>query len=453
MPPTLTIEQRDALDKASAVKIKEALQNLRNQFVSTRWLDTSNPYARDCIKMLIAHTLPGHSVSGNDLSQYIAVSAPHHCADGWTLLGRALDANARGDAGTAVHLAYYAELRAAMSLLATEGIGIFNDRHFVVTSSGSCSPIGKLDKQGRSNHGTHAMAWLALEYWAGLPRSADLFRCIIKPSGIPLGEWLDAFGGRSTSHPLAIKWLETWGLDLKRLSEDREARNQASYRPARLNHGVALRVLDCSDFIQKLWLLHEPSNQSRFDKLDRYLLRLSIDASFKALPKPAGRKLDDRLYTMLKFILSDDVLINQWMDFLRRIKQPDDPILTVEAAETASVGDPRHHLQVLSRAAMLLRVATGACAELLRSGPFGRTDLEFWWKPLGEERGLWAPDNEPTDLTELWRDINDAIEDIQQWEVTNGGAPVSHAQWRRDLAHQISVTGECERIALWGLGL
>ena len=54
--------------------------------------------------------------------EYVAASAPTHLIDGWSYLARAIDALLRGDAPAAVHLGYYAELRAAMSLLAGGGI-------------------------------------------------------------------------------------------------------------------------------------------------------------------------------------------------------------------------------------------------------------------------------------------------------------------------------------------
>jgi hypothetical protein len=443
--------QKNSLRKACARQVEGAFQDVGACFVRARWLDTNNPYADDCIQALVDHTKPGQSIQDVELSEYIAASAPLHCTDGWALLGRALDAHARRDTSTATHLAYYAELRAAMSLLATEGIGIFNDRHFVVTSTRKCEPVGKLNRSLK----THTIAWLALEYWAGLPRAADLFRCIIQPGGIPLGEWLDAFGARTMSRSIAKKWLKTWGLDLRRLSagEDREARNQASYRPTRLNYSGSLGVSDCSSFVCNLWQSYEPSTSSRFDILDRHLLRLILERSYAALPKSVTREFADQISAMLNIVLPGISLTEQWKSFLMRIVQPDDPVLITEASGTADVGHPRHHLQVLSRAALLLRVATGACAQLLQSGSVGRTELEFWWKPLGEERGFLEPGDELVDLTELWGDIQASVEDLFDWEVRNGKAMASYSKWRQDLPRQISIIGECERIALWGLGL
>jgi len=72
------------------------------------------------------------------MTGYVAVSAPLHCADGWSFLGRAVAAILLGDATAARHLGYYAELRAAMSLMAAHGVGIFNRTHFVVVTADDC---------------------------------------------------------------------------------------------------------------------------------------------------------------------------------------------------------------------------------------------------------------------------------------------------------------------------
>lgn len=438
--------QRTKLRQASAKYIQDTFGRLDSHFANSEWLATNNLYLTDCIQALVDHTQPGGKIKGDDLSEYIAVSAILHCADGWSLIGRAIDAHASCDSSTTIHLAYYAELRAAMALLAAEGIGVFDNRHFIVTESGKC-------KQFIKKSGTHKIAWLALEYWSGLESSSLLLRQTIQPGGIPLGEWLDAFGAGTASRSIGRKWLKTWGLDLKRLSEgkDRNARNHSSYRPTRLNKGVSLNAIESSTFVRHLWALCEPSNSSRFDSLDRHLLRLSLELAYNAAPMLDTFK--DKISNMLNYVMPTSPLIDQWRDFLIRATQPDDAMLIIDASGTASLGQIRHHLQVLSRAFLLLRVASGACAQLLQNVFPKKAKLEFWWKSLGEERGLWPSGDEPSDLTELWSDIDEALVDLREWENTNQSLPPSFHKWHFDLSYQISVLAKCERIALWGLGL
>ena len=111
------------------------------------------------------------------------------------MLGRAIDCHSRGDFDASRHLAYYAELRAALSLLAAEGVGIFDDRHFIINTPKDCLHIGALPRAGRrSDLGTHYFAWAALEHWSDLRRSVELLGKIISASGFALVDWLDNFG-------------------------------------------------------------------------------------------------------------------------------------------------------------------------------------------------------------------------------------------------------------------
>ncbi len=449
----LNKQQKQSLRKASSSEVETVFHRIPPHLARSRWLSKGNDYVTDCIGKLREHTQPGNAINGNDLSEYIAVSAPLHCFDGWVTLGRALDAVTRDDPNTAVHLSYYAELRAAMSLLAAEGIGIFEDRHFVITTSGVQS-IGTLGKKGGSNLKTHKIAWQALEHWASLGRSQEVFKNIIQPSGISLGQWLDAFGAATLSRAIGMKWMKTWGVDLKRLSKgtDRDARNQASYRPTYLAQGAQLDVNECSSFVRRLWQVCEPSQPARFEALDRYLLRRTLRQAYDALPHRIS--YEDRVASMLNSIFpAGGALTDAWSRFLTGLTDPDDPALISEASRRARRSDSRHHLQVLSRATLLLRVATGVCMRLLRSVPIGRTELEFWWKSLGEQHALWRPGGEPEDLTELWEDVNASVEDLRDWEDRNTGRNTSYTSWREELPRQISILGECERVALWGLGL
>ena len=111
-----------------------------------------------------------------------------------------------------------------MALLAAGGIGVFLDRHIVVDSNGRCHCI--------SGHGTHKFAWEALNHWAETTGARDLVLTIIRPGKIPLRDWLDQFAaGPANQTLLARDWLQLWGLDLERLTEDRSTRNRSSYRP------------------------------------------------------------------------------------------------------------------------------------------------------------------------------------------------------------------------------
>jgi hypothetical protein len=114
-----------------------------------------------------------------------------------------------------------------MSLLATEGIGVFNNKHFVVDGA---NHVSQLPKESR----THEFAWDALNHWAQSSTSGALFADVMRPYGRPLEEWLAPIGGGAAVLPQAQAWFQQWGMDLSLIGEDRESRNARSYRPSGL---------------------------------------------------------------------------------------------------------------------------------------------------------------------------------------------------------------------------
>lgn len=155
------------LQTSSPATLQQTLQQLTMHFQTGKWIASTNRYLGNCSDSIYQDLNRG-TLNHSDLAQYIAASVALHCADGWSYLGRALECHACGDGEAASHLAYYAELRAAMSLLAAEGQGIFNTQHIIVDSHRNCRPISRL------HFGTHEVAWFAFKTWAFQHSSADL---------------------------------------------------------------------------------------------------------------------------------------------------------------------------------------------------------------------------------------------------------------------------------------
>jgi hypothetical protein len=125
-------------------------------------LKPGNRYRVKCTSKY-SDDLDANTVSDPNLVAYIAGSGPAHVIDAWSYLGRAIDATLRADTSSAIHFGYYAELRAAMALLACEGVGILNTIHPIVPEKGLTDPHltaqtwnRKQNKfNGNSKHGTH----------------------------------------------------------------------------------------------------------------------------------------------------------------------------------------------------------------------------------------------------------------------------------------------------------
>jgi hypothetical protein len=156
---------------------------------------------------------------------------------------------------------------------------------------------------------------------------------------------------------------------------------------------------------------------------------------------------------MVSQVVSDPATRDEWINFLTRTTQKNDPMILSQASRSDSADAPEQHLQMISRAALLLRVATAASSRLLKESDISSDDLKFWWSALGEERGLWEKTKEPGNLTDLWADAETAVKGISEWSANTGTGDKTFAKWREDRAYDISVLGGCERIALWGLGL
>jgi hypothetical protein len=371
--------------------------------------------------------------------------------DAWGYLGKSIEAHLGGNPDISRHLGYYAELRAAMALLATQGIGVFDKIHSIVNKQHKCMYL-------KNAGGTHAFAWDALENWAETQAAGDLLFNVIKPGGLPLIDWLNHSSLAAGLHGiLAKKWLLEWGLDLKRLKEDRDARNSSSYRPTAFSSSRAINVRDALKFVKRFWEICEPNESARFPVLDRYILRLSLDIAFlkshNYSRKKAKRRFKDKVNEMLRVLNPGDLTAQQWVTFLNYADSSDLPLILKEARKTDPPATPRHHIQVLARATLLIRVATGASYACLRTlSGFDKSDLEFWWTRIGEDRCLWHEGNPPDRFVDLWTDIREALNAIEAWEEEHKENKTSYNKlWQEQRA--AGLLGTCERIGLWGLGL
>ena len=96
----------------------------------------------------------------DDLAQYLALSTASHVLDGWRYISQAAISLLNGSRTQAIHLAYYAELRAALAILAFSGIGILKRHHFALT--------GNMDVVWFEG-GTHEATWKAIGSWCRQP--------------------------------------------------------------------------------------------------------------------------------------------------------------------------------------------------------------------------------------------------------------------------------------------
>lgn len=418
------------LRKASRSKVEDHFVSLPIATRSTKWLPEWNRYRYRCTSRYEkdAKATPP-VVNHHDLIGYIGASAPTHVIDGWSYLGRAVDATLRGDAYAATHFGYYAELRAAMSLLASEGIGVFRNRHPIIDDHSTTHPFG-----GR---GTHSDIWPILRYWATLRRAADLLDELVRPKSIRLSAWLTTTRATIPVRAVAQHWLASWGLDLASVDDDHDCRNLASYRPSEFRRPERLDVHQQTSFVEELWQLFEPSAGRRFPNLERLLLRSARRKGTRSAPS-----ISDVERLGLSASEASD-----WIAFLQRA---DDPSPLRLAEDRVPVEDPTCHQRIISRAALMLFVASAASRRLLSTAAYSSNDVRFWWGRHGEDRALWNIGAVPNDPQDLWADIALAIRDSTAWRASNAGRGVSLREWRRSQTAALDFGG-FELAGIWAL--
>lgn len=440
---SLTAAQSGTLLTASSTGIESAFARLGGYLQKERWLGTNNRYLKRPVDTVKAHAgSPGDTVHKH-LAEYVAASAVLHSADAWAYLGRALDAHVRGDASVARHLGYYAELRGALALLATQGIGIFSSKNAIIDRAGQAAFF---------SGPTHQMTWLALEQWADGPAGASVLSQVIRPEGIALDQWVDGLGlGEKAWNPIGRTWLRTWGLDLKMFGRDRDTRNEASYRPTTLRESPPNDAQGGAEFIRQFWPLFEPGPGAPFGKLDQHLLRATLESAFDSVTgvSPVGNQAFRRA---LGKSLSSTVgapIESSLGRFLTRVDDAPTPLVFTSAESRSSGLSAEYHLNVISRAALLLRLATGASLDLIAGADLRFDDMRFWCDRLAADHGLCGPGELPPDPADLWADVDDALELFEQ--ALQNGSDTSFFSLLQASGQELQILTGCERIGIWGL--
>jgi hypothetical protein len=347
----------------------------------------------------------------------------------------------------ALHLAYYAELRAAMSLLASAGIGIFNRKHYIV-------PAKNKTKKLRTKEGTHVVAWMALEQWSKRPASGDMFARLIRPEGLPLEDWFQPHGGAAAIAPQAKNWFMQWGMDLGFASKDREARNESSYRPDGMPATWNTPPTTTLGFVKDVWAILEPSATSSFDQIDKHILRHALEKLHRGRTGEAASAHSDAFVALVKATLDAQNLSTSAEDrlkkFLLRQTVPTDPLIFSYSSEEPRQSDI-DTFAVLSRAILLLRVATGSAHNLLQRANLDADLLSFWWANVGETRGLWRPGAQPEVLSDLWADVRESLRELNDVENGDPDALSSINNVAFGMSGILNIFSSYERVGLWGL--
>lgn len=418
--------------KASPSAVAAGFASLRPQLQNGKWLASQNRYRVDVVDKIAS---AGSGIRKHkSLTKYVAASAPLHAADAARSLGRALYCLAINDVHSSRHFAYYAELRAAMSILACAGIGVFSRKHVVIRST-------ELDLIAQPIP-THPFTWLAFSHWTATDHAFAIIGRRLKPGSQPLDAFVAGICPGKSIKPYASSWFRDWGLDLKYLSEDQIRRNESSYRPSTLKNVAALDVDSIRNFLLNFWKTFYPATGSRFEVLDAQLLRLALEDMLAR--KNLGVNAAD-IVTMFGNMGIAITAHHQVQSVLRR-----DPGVDVDSAifqyahVTPRYFDPTLHFSMISRAAMLLRIAIGSVADLVEQSGLSRTEYSFWINEYGIASGIMSA--MPDDCLDLWTDVELALQDVSAF-----GAGANQYDWSQAQSKSLVTLSEFERVVTWGL--
>jgi hypothetical protein len=372
------------------------------------------------------------------LVEATAAAAPNHCIDGWAYVSRSLSALLAGDLHAARHLAYYAQLRAGLSLLGHLGVGVFNGINFVVQSSGS---IARLNTK---YVGTHNAVWSALEAWVADTTLAPHFLDLVRIGNTSLSDCLDIIWPGAIRTSVAGKLVSAWGLDLKRGKDEHLARNMSSYNPQAFEE-MPDNTEDRIAFVENVWSLFEPTSSNKFDNVDRSLLRSLLWQQHELLglgDKSAGpiAQRYDQLPDGIKRMASLAYLLG-------KVERNDPKVLKLARA-TKTPALPTH---MIGRALLLLRAATAfTVSNFQDAGVIPKNgDLRPWIDQIAVRRGYWGAADALEEPSDLWEDVRLALIEV----ATSKGPRVTCLNdWMTRAPVGLPTISEAERIGVWSFG-
>lgn len=268
-----------------------------------------------------------------DASTQLAAEQIVHLMDGWRYAASAIAAFLRNSPSETIHFAYYAELRAAMSLYSGSGVRLEQNDNYYVDSTGRkfSQQAGKNDKQLH----THTIAWSLWNAWISRTDAQDLVLdgLRIAPS-ISLRAMVPVLTLFSPSHTIGA-----WGYDLiSQPKADRSERNNASYK-ALLASKPLIKMTDRDlEFVLALCRLLLPAQSGLKNSLafDSALLQfLAITSIESKVPDNETNRKEKVLAAQIDFIKELSNATGQDKALINDLFQMPD-VSTVEIFELAS---------------------------------------------------------------------------------------------------------------------
>ncbi|WP_269928093.1 hypothetical protein [Kocuria massiliensis] len=405
------------------------------------WLESVNPYLFGGSKK-VANDCKARTADFNKVAAYVGASAFVHCADAWSYVGRAVDALLKGDVHAAVHLAYYAELRAAKSLLAAEGVFVGNGYSCALDTNTTLTKV--------SGGATHRAAWELIEEWFQQPSSVNAIAHVVAPGGQDLRTWIGAIPGGVNA--VMQDMLAGIAFDLQSFSEDRERRNLASYEPTTLMPAT-LDVGTIRRTVAEIWSEIEPMTGGDFPGIDRAILANVLVRQYSAQnlttdPSDFSRGV---VYwsgwtSWIDSLTPAELSPSALKEVLRNDPTSGDfqEILGAGFVDTSAMTNPTEFIRpMLSRATVLTRIATGFCLQVLTDAGKTVKELTAWTEAFSVSRGHIEAVPLPLPATDFITDLDLPRVALEESQAVSLGALV------KELSDGIGLLGQTDRAVSW----
>lgn len=383
------------------------IQIKTNYLANGYFLPLTNVLRSNSISAINDHFRNGIHIQQDTLKEYMATSVIAHCFDGWSYLSQAIDSLLKGDKGSAIHLAYYAELRGTMSFLSRQGVLVNNFQHLGISSQGvnNCTV----------HEGTHKATWKFLDAWINSNTVSHLpLLNYFTVKGKSFNHWVNSIPSSvspQVASNVTLQWLKEWSFDVQNYEDDRTFRNTVSYQPQRIVDNLLIDYKAKFKGITNVWRFIEPNATDKFSLLDKYLFSLLFDNIHKnSLPPSANITLQQLIsQTFSADGSNEDISINSILS-----QGINNQLFTTARnnAITSNSGELMP-LNIISRALLILRISSGCAFDLLSQANVNKSQIDFYLNNLGNNSGFWKGST-PGNLDMLWDDVMDSISFIDE---------------------------------------
>lgn len=359
-----------------------------------------------------------------------------HMVECWRYLSSAMYAYLNNEEQHAIHLGYYAELRAVLSLYA--GSGIQANKNYEKNE-----PPYWIDEDGNKNSlknkiKTHDFAWEVWKKWTARSDAKDLLlNSIFLQPGVSLNNFIPHL---CLFKPDAL--LKTWGYDLLKLNEDHLARNIASYQAYWGKSPLTRMRRDQIEFAQELARLFTKAETGLL--FDKMLILYLIHGTLNSQVGEEEMESADLLQTKSLKELIAGVARSSGIDE-NSLKSH----LEVSSLKAFNIFDKAkqgevHIENILARAAFLARLAMLSVNKNVASS--GNQNVKFWVQHWLEHCGCWVP-NDEVEPEDLETDYREAIDEFSSGKFKNMPADL----WNRENVYTTLVIANPHMCIAWGL--